>query len=53
MSQNIHHLAVLDDPGHIFPAFFDGPGFVIVSSVCEIPIDISGLTTGSEVIGGK
>ena len=53
MSQNIHHLAVLDDPGHIFPAFFDGPSFVIVSSVCEIPINISGLTTGSEVIGGK
>ena len=53
MSQNIHHLAVLDDLGRIFPAFFDGPGFVVVSSVCEIPIDVSGPTIGSEVIGGK
>jgi hypothetical protein len=53
MSWNIHYLAVFDDPGRIFPAFFDGPGFVVVSSVCEIPIDVSGPTTGPEVIGGK
>jgi hypothetical protein len=53
MSRNIHYLAVFDDPGRIFPAFFDGPGFVIVSGVCEISIDASGLITGPEVIGGK
>ena len=53
MSQNIHYLAVFDDPGCIFPAFFDGPGFVVVSGVCEISIDASGLTMGPEIIGGK
>lgn len=53
MSRNRHHLAVFDDPGRIFPAFFEGPGFVVVSSVCEIPTNVSGPATGPEFIGGK
>ena len=44
ISQNSrHYLAVFDDPGCIFPDFFDGPGFFDISGVEEVSIDVSGL----------
>ena len=52
-SWNIYHLAVFDVPGCIFPAFFNGPGFFVVSGVCKISIDIPGPTTGPKDVGGK
>ena len=34
---------MFDNPGRIFPAFFDGPGFFDISGVEEVSIDVSGL----------
>lgn len=55
MSRNInrYHLAVFDVPGRIFPTFFDGPGFCVVSVVCEVSIDVPGPTAGPKAVGGK
>ena len=53
ISQNIYHLAVFDVLGRIFPAFFNGPGFFVVSGVCKISIDVPGPTTAPKDVGGK
>jgi len=52
ISWNKSHLAVIDDPGRIFVAFFDGPGFVnVVSGVEETSLDVPGTEPKSN--GGK
>ena len=55
ISRNMYryHLAVFDVPGRIFPTFFDGPGFFVVSVVCEVSIDVPGPTAGPKAVGGK
>ena len=44
---------VFDNPGRIFPDFFDGPGFFDISGVEEVSIDVSGLLEEWKSNGGK